>query len=233
MDQSSEPAEERIIRSWHVNAQPWADAVRLQQIASRKLVTDRAIVEAVTNAAPRDVLDVGCGEGWLARALNQNGARVLGIDVVPALVEQARRLGGGEFRVHAYDDLAARRLDADPFDVVVCNFSLLGHQSVEMLIAAARGYLRPKGSLIIQTLHPVVACGNHAYDDGWREGSWNGFSAEFRDPPPWYFRTVQSWYAMLLRCGFHMAELREPTAARAASPASVIFICHQSNAVSV
>ena len=36
----------KIIDSWGRNAAPWTNAVRGQQIESRRLVTDRAIVEA-------------------------------------------------------------------------------------------------------------------------------------------------------------------------------------------
>jgi 2-polyprenyl-3-methyl-5-hydroxy-6-metoxy-1,4-benzoquinol methylase len=230
VNHAAEPAEERIIRSWHVNAEPWADAVRSRRIASRKLVTDQAVIDAVNSVAPRRVLDVGCGEGWLARALSRSGIQVVGIDVVPALVAEATRSGGGDFRVHAYEDLAARRLDAGLFDAVVCNFSLLGQESVETLVAATNHYLRPAGSVIIQTLHPVAACGSLPYEDGWRDGSWNGFGAEFRDPPPWYFRTLESWHALLRRCRLEVVELREPTGPQASAPASVIFLCTQRNA---
>jgi 2-polyprenyl-3-methyl-5-hydroxy-6-metoxy-1,4-benzoquinol methylase len=236
VNHSPDPAEERIIRSWHVNAEPWADAVRSRRIASRKLVTDQAVIDAVSSVAPRRVLDVGCGEGWLARALSRIGIQVMGIDVVPALVAAAARAGGGDFRVHAYEDLAARRLDAGVFDAVICNFSLLGHVSVETLIAAAHHYLSPgrtrPGYVIIQTLHPVVACGSLPYADGWRDGSWNGFGAEFRDPAPWYFRTLESWLAMLRRCGLEVVEMREPTGLQESAPASVIFLCTQRNTAS-
>ncbi|WP_221176052.1 class I SAM-dependent methyltransferase [Brevibacillus nitrificans] len=33
---------------------------------------------------PSRVLDVGCGEGWLARTLNEEGIDVVGIDGSPA-----------------------------------------------------------------------------------------------------------------------------------------------------
>lgn len=233
MKHGPDPSEERIIRSWHLNAEPWADAVRSRRISSRTLVTDQAIIDAVNSVAPRRVLDVGCGEGWLSRALSRSGVQVVGIDVVPALVAEAARSGGGDFRVHAYEDLAARRLDAGIFDAVVCNFSLLGRESVETLIAATNHYLRPGGAVIIQTLHPVVACGSLPYEDGWRDGSWIGFGAEFRDPPPWYFRTLESWHAMLRRCRWEVVEFREPTGLRASAPASVIFVCVQRNLASL
>src|SRR5690606_8793522 len=83
----------RILEAWRANAAPWTDAVRAGRIASRRQVTDRAIIDAVSAQRPHTVLDVGCGEGWLARALATRGMTVTGIDAVPALVEQARAGG--------------------------------------------------------------------------------------------------------------------------------------------
>lgn len=180
-----------IIAAWHANATPWVKAVRDGDIESRRLVTDGAVVDAIVSHAPRSVLDVGCGEGWLARALSSRGIRVIGVDVVPALIEQAHNAGGGEFHVAAYEELTEGKLDV-LVDLVVCNFSLIGKESVDGIIAAAKSLLHPGGILIVQTLHPLVACADHAYRDGWRPGSWAGFSEDFVRPAPWYFRTLES-----------------------------------------
>jgi 2-polyprenyl-3-methyl-5-hydroxy-6-metoxy-1,4-benzoquinol methylase len=227
MEDSLNASEDEIIRSWCVNARPWTRALRSQSIASRKLVTDQAIIDAVRSVAPRRVLDIGCGEGWLARALHSVGVDVLGIDAVPDLIAEAKRLGCGDFEVRSYRDVAAGALNRGSFDTVVCNFSLLGNESVESLVGAARSYLTVPGYFIVQTLHPVAACGDQLYQDGWRAGSWAGFGPEFSDPAPWFFRTVASWYAMLRRCGFEVVECREPTARGATAPSSLICICSQ------
>jgi 2-polyprenyl-3-methyl-5-hydroxy-6-metoxy-1,4-benzoquinol methylase len=224
MGSSPDTHEQHIIRSWHLNAEPWSEAIRSGSIKSRKLATDRAIVEAVACAAAARVLDIGCGEGWLARRLTEMGIEVVGIDVVPALVAQAAR-GAGEFHVQDYASLANREFHCPPCDAAVCNFSLLGSDSVESMLAALHGYLRGRGRLLIQTLHPLAACGDLPYEDGWRDGSWQGFSAEFKDPAPWYFRTLESWLRMLRRCGFELLDLREPTIAGSSAPMSVLFTC--------
>jgi 2-polyprenyl-3-methyl-5-hydroxy-6-metoxy-1,4-benzoquinol methylase len=225
MNCDPDPRELHIVRSWHANAGAWSEAIRTASIASRKLVTNRAIIEAVSAVSPRRVLDIGCGEGWLARALASFKMQVIGIDAVPALVAQARALVGGEFHVQEYASIANRQLRLDPVDAVVCNFSLLGKESVEDLLGALPAYLNDRGTLIVQTLHPIAACGQNPYEDGWREGSWLGFGSEFSDPAPWYFRTLESWSAMLERCGFDILERREPMSAGADAPASVIWIC--------
>ncbi|MHB8534858.1 MAG: class I SAM-dependent methyltransferase [Sulfuricaulis sp.] len=213
----------KIVESWGKNASSWTAAVREGKIESRKQITDRAIVDAILSRSPRSVLDIGCGEGWLARALVRQNIHVIGVDVVPGLVEEARCAGGGDFRTMSYEEIAAGKLSAS-VDVIVANFALLGKESVEGIFRSAPSLLSSPGSFIVQTLHPVLACGDLPYRDGWREGSWAGFSADFTDPAPWYFRTRKSWIKLFMDNGFRLREVREPLHPKTRKPASVIFI---------
>jgi 2-polyprenyl-3-methyl-5-hydroxy-6-metoxy-1,4-benzoquinol methylase len=215
--------EQKIVDSWHRNVPQWTAAVRDGQIESRRLVTDAAVVEAVLSFSPSTVLDVGCGEGWLARRLAEAGAMVTGVDVVPELVARAQSAGGGDFRVLAYAEVEKDAFRT-AFDAVVCNFSLLGNTSVDTLLRAVPSLLHPDGVLVVQTLHPLAACGDQPYRDGWREGSWAGFSSDFTDPPPWYFRTLESWLALLAESGLRLVSLREPVHPQTGKPASVILV---------
>lgn len=213
-----------IVASWHKNASPWITAVRDGEIESRELVSNQAIVETVSSLSPQTVLDAGCGEGWLVRRLAEGGIRALGTDAVPALIASAKAAGSdGQFRVASYDDLASGKLGS-AFDVVVCNFSLLGKASVEKLLGAASTLVNPHGAFVVQTLHPVVACGDRPYRDGWREGSWDGFSSRFTEPAPWYFRTFESWVTLFTTNGLRLVQVREPINPKNQKPASVIFV---------
>ena len=220
---NSEPNDARIIESWLQNAEPWTTAVRERQIESRNFVTNAAVVEAILDRAPRLVLDVGCGEGWLARALHSHGIDVIGVDVVRELIERATSAGGGDFRLASYEDIARGTLDVHA-DVVVANFSLIGRESVDDLIASIPKLLAPHGSLVIQTLHPVTSTGDQPYRDGWREGSWTGFSNAFTNPAPWYFRRLETWVHLLTTRGFRIARLLEPLHPISGNPASIIFV---------
>lgn len=219
-------SDERILCAWERNAQAWTDAVRRGAIATRRQVTDQAIIEAVLKQAPISVLDIGCGEGWLARALTARQITVIGVDGVPALIEAAQLAGGGSFYLMTYDDLAAGRFGTC-VDAVVCNFSLLGNESVTALLRALPDMLSQDGCLFVQTLHPLEACGELPYQDGWRNGSWDGFSSKFKAPAPWYFRTLASWIDLLGACGFHLLEIQEPLHPESQRPASVIFVAQR------
>jgi SAM-dependent methyltransferase len=210
-----------IIDSWSKNTNPWTVAVRSGEIASRRLVTNQAIVDAVRSRSARTGIDIGCGEGWLVRALG--GIEMMGVDVVPGLIDNAREAGGGDFRVLSYEEIADGQLNVT-VDVAVCNFSLIGKESVEGVFRAARSFLKPQGALIVQTLHPLVACGEAPYLDGWREGSWSGFSSDFIDPPPWYFRTLESWIRLFGENGLRLLEVREPVHPDTGKPISLILM---------
>lgn len=214
--------EEQILQAWAQNASRWTQAVRDGEIASRRLVTDRAVIEAALARAPRTALDLGCGEGWLSRALAAQGIEVLGVDAVADLVAAASA-GGGEFRQLSYDEIAAGALQ-QRFDVVVCNFALLGAGSVERLFAAMPSLLQPQGVFVVQTLHPLLACGDAPYVDGWREGSWAGCGGGFGAAAPWYFRTLGGWLALFERSALRLIELREPLSPDSGKPASLIFL---------
>jgi 2-polyprenyl-3-methyl-5-hydroxy-6-metoxy-1,4-benzoquinol methylase len=220
--EDSQNREERILRSWHANAGPWTSAVREGQIESRRLVTDLAVIDAVRELQPARVLDLGCGEGWLTRTLSRLHMQVIGVDAVPELVESARSLGG-EYRLCTYGEIAAGESGLEA-DLVVCNFSLIGKDSAEAAFRAAHRILPAGGHFVVQTLHPVAACGDEPYEDGWREGSWTGFGDEFTDPAPWYFRTMDSWVHLFEEHGFRLTETKEPMHPRTENPTSVIFV---------
>ena len=214
-------AEAALRASWESNAAAWTDAVRTGAIASRRAGTDAAVVEAAGARGSVRVLDVGCGEGWLARALSARGHRVVGIDGSGALVEEASRSGGALFRHLCYDELIADPAAAGgPFDTIVCNFALLG-DPVAPLLEALRTAAR--GALVIQTVHPISA--GEPYADGWRTESFEAFGTGAWRPMPWYFRTFGGWHAEIARSGWRIDEVREPSDPETGRPLSLLFIC--------
>lgn len=217
---SADANETLLDQRWRQHSDAWIDAVRARRIPSRVAVTDQALVDAILDYRPDTLLDLGCGEGWLARRLAPLGIAVTGIDAAPALIDAAREAGGGRFVVAGYDALPPA---LGSFAMAVSNFALLGKEPVERLFAALPQRL-PGGHFIVQTLHPLIACGEQPYRDGWRRDSWTAFSAGVEEPPPWYFRTLESWVRLFGAHGLRLLELREPRAPATGQPASVVFI---------
>ncbi|WP_152221116.1 class I SAM-dependent methyltransferase [Pseudomonas sp. SCB32] len=212
----------RIRHSWQANADAWTHAVREQRIESRRLVTDAAILSAVAAGPAHRVLDIGCGEGWLCRALAERGSQCVGVDASALLIEAARQSGGGRFEVMDYADLITQGESLGRFDALVCNFALLD-ESIAPLLSVLRERLEPGGRLLIQTVHPWSACVEEPYADGWRLETFAAFGEAFSAPMPWYFRTLESWLALLAASGWRLRQLREPRHPQSGKPCSLLL----------
>lgn len=215
-------------QSWTVNAQAWTSAVREQVIPSRRLATDAAIVAACVRAMEgrRDLrtLDVGCGEGWLARRLATMGAVVTGIDASAPLIDAARAAAGGpDYACVSYEQLEANPMAVEgPFDLVVCNFALLDDRAAPVLAALARR-LPASGVILVQTVHPWAAVGDAPYEEGWRTETWGAFGNGFSAPMPWYFRPIGSWLAAAREAQLVVDRLEEPTHPESGKPLSLLL----------
>ncbi len=210
--------ERQLQQSWISNAAAWTDAVRQGRIASRKAGTDAAIRDAILSSPPCRVLDLGCGEGWLARSLSAQGYEVTGVDASSALVAEAQASGGGRFLALSYEQFVSNPASlSGPFDVIAANFSLLG-ANLRPLLEALRSRLTPDGALFIQTLHPA-----NLDESGWRVETFAQMGPAFTSPMPYYFRTFGNWIEELTAAGFRTARCREPLNPETSRPLSLLI----------
>lgn len=215
--------EDRLVHSWVRNAESWTEAVRAGHLESRRLVTDHAIVDAVLACGGSNILDVGCGEGWLARHLWSQGRNVVGFDGSSQLIDRARELGGGSFIALSYGAFARdpERVGRD-HHVAVCNFSLLGRE-VRGLLSALLHVVAAGGRLVIQTVHPATV-EDRPREDGWREETFDPLAPLEFSAMPWYFRTRDSWIEELQESGWRIVEVREPQHPSTGEPLSLILL---------
>jgi 2-polyprenyl-3-methyl-5-hydroxy-6-metoxy-1,4-benzoquinol methylase len=213
--------ESTLLQSWHHNAHSWIEAIRTGTIESRLKVTDQAILLAVLGRQ----LDLGCGEGWLLRALAERGIKAVGVDGDATLVEAARAAGSSPVHVASYEELVEAKVDIGrDYDLICANFALL-HQDIIPLLTAMNALLAPGGALVIQTLHPWTAAAGD-YQDGWREETFAGFKGQWQTMP-WYFRTLSSWLNALDMAGFQLVALQEPQHPQSPVPQSLLLVAKQ------
>jgi SAM-dependent methyltransferase len=105
----------------------------------------------------RLTLDVGCGEGRLARDLKERGHNVRAFDASPALVEAARSADPSLDVAQA--DAGALPLEDGATDLVVSFMVLMNVDDLESVVSEAARVLEPGGRFCIAITHPINTAG--------------------------------------------------------------------------
>jgi SAM-dependent methyltransferase len=96
-----------------------------------------------------DALDVGCGDGLLARKLAKTAKRVTGVDSSPMMIARARELAGDRPEPRFVEgDFLTVDLPAAGFDFV-CSVTTIHHMDFEAALTRMRDLLRPGGTLVV------------------------------------------------------------------------------------
>jgi SAM-dependent methyltransferase len=172
--------------------------------------------------APRGrTLDLGCGEGRLARDLAASGHRVVAVDASPRMIDAARA-GGGDVD-YRLADAAALPFDDRSFELVVAFMSLHDMDDLGAVAASVTRVLSEAGVFCFAVVHPLNAAGRFLGKDGDSafvvEGSYfasRRYADEVeRDGLQMTFhgrhRTLEEYSRALEDAGLAIAALREVT----------------------
>jgi ubiquinone/menaquinone biosynthesis C-methylase UbiE len=113
-----------------------------------------------SGAAPRDVIDVGCGTGRLLESVVERwpAARVTGIDASEAMIAEARCKHDGHDRFSFVNaDASALPFAPASFDVALSTISLHHWQHQASGIREVARVLRPGGSFILVDIDPPLS----------------------------------------------------------------------------
>lgn len=179
------------------------------------------------------VLDLGCGNGYIARKLARGGAKVVGVDRSHELIERARAREqadplGVEYAEADAADL--RPLGGRRFDLAIANMSLMDIEDAAGALHELGRVLVPEGRLVLSLSHPCFDVDTRsayvletslAPATVYRKVA--GYRPLHRDLYPWvlpngtvvwtygYHRPL-SWYVKQLRAsGFVVVDMEEPS----------------------
>ncbi len=116
-----------------------------------------AVLALAGDVDGRTVLDAGCGPGLYAEELLRRGARVVGFDQSPALLELARERvkNQASLRLHDLSEPLDWLADAS-VDLVVLALALNYVDDRVAMLREFRRVLRPSGALVVSTTHPMA-----------------------------------------------------------------------------
>lgn len=207
------------------NADFWIKIIREGLDPYRTRLTDSVVLTALGECQGKDILDAGCGEGYLSREIARRGGVVTGVDVTEPLVEAASRAAELEGLpiVHCVADLAQIPFEDESFDSVVCNHVVADLEDLEGSLAEIARVLRPAGRVVIMMLHPCFY-GARSENSGQRRMLSAGeyfetrtFEQEFvvsgitsRARVKIWMRPMEAYISALVNNGLYIEDLREP-----------------------
>lgn len=158
-----------------------------------------ALVELVPEGASARWLESACGTGLVSRALAGRVGSVVGVDLTPAMLEQAQR-GAAEEGIEnvsfSVGDATALEFGDGSFDGAVTRFSLHHIPLPGRVIAELARVVRPGGWVVVSDLVADEADGNAA---AWREEI-----ERLRDPSHWACRTPEQLREMGAEAGLSL-----------------------------
>jgi SAM-dependent methyltransferase len=167
------------------------------------------------------VLDVGCGEGQVARSIARGGTQVVGLDPTPSQIREAHRRGGPPLFVQA-------RAEQLPFGdytfgaVLLC-LAIEHIDPFEPAIDEIARVLAPGGQFLLLLVHPLLQAPGSGWveeagsDEGyWRVGSYlpDDFVVDEVEPGihlPFNHRPLSRYIHAMGAVGLLLEDMVEPS----------------------
>jgi len=162
---------------------------RYEDTAARLEPAARVVVEHVAPASDEQVVDIGCGTGNAALLASERGARVIGVDPAPRLLEVAREEAAarGLDATFAVGEAAALPLADGEADVILSAFGVIFASDPRAATAEMARVTAPAGRIVLSAWIPSGA--NHEAARAAGEAVQNARGGPAGPPPfPWHDR---------------------------------------------
>ena len=148
----TDPVKQQVAAHWGRRAAHFdEDFGHSIRTAAERAAWDRIFGLVLARLSALDVLDAGCGTGFLSLEIARRGHRVTGIDFAPAMLAEARRKAAEQGAAVRFEEADAEQLPFSPnsFDLVVSRHVLWTLPHPEAAIDEWIRVLRPGGRLAV------------------------------------------------------------------------------------
>jgi SAM-dependent methyltransferase len=169
--------------------------------------------------AGQEVLDAGCGEGYLSRILAVRGARVTGVDLAPRLIELAGQKGSSSEIVYRTADLSVPQPElASRFDAVASYLVLNDVEEYRGFAETLARSLKTGGRAVLGFNNPYSYMLRRGLGSAYFEsGSMHPCGLKSSGVPVWFYhRTLPEYLDAFLDAGLRltrMVDLERPSMA--------------------
>ena len=140
------------IQDWNRDADVYAQMIGTPDDRIYQQFRD-VLWDSLGDLSGLDVLDIGCGHGWLSKLMLEAGANVWGIDGALALLEKARQnCPGVEFA--EWDLINGLPKTDRKYDRMIAYMVLMDVPDLDKLLENVRNGLAEKGKFIFTITHP-------------------------------------------------------------------------------
>lgn len=170
-----------------------------------------AIRKQIGTVSDLNVLDAGCGPGFLSLYLLNNGANVTGFDISPKMVELAKMRAEGRGVFHVADMAQPLRfIENEKFDLVVSSLAIDYVKEWNVPLKEFWRALKPNGRFVFTVQHPLGAYlwynPPSAFGVHYVEATWSGFGGEPVVVPD-YYRSFEEIINPLIENAFSIKKI--------------------------
>ncbi len=212
--------------TWETIADWYAERLRVGS-AMHEFARDILLAALPSDLSGYRVVDLGCGEGIITRAVAGRGATAVGVDpterlVAHALAAEAAAPSGATYAIDDGSSLAT--VDSDSTDLVTAGLSLNNVPDLDAAVGSVRRVLVPGGRFVFTVPHPCFEAphaswvdpaegasrrliGDYLVEGFWRSANPGGVRRAGNQ-----HRTLSRYLMVLIDHGFVLELVAEPAA---------------------
>ncbi|NHI84265.1 MAG: class I SAM-dependent methyltransferase [Candidatus Thorarchaeota archaeon] len=224
-----------IEEQWQVNSEAFAELIGGTGTPHHQEILVPCLDRMIGDVTGKDLLDAGCGEGYLSRRYAKKGASVTGVDISRKLIKLCNFHTIGNARYHVGNICALDESYESSFDIALCNLVLLNVPCLDDALKGFHRVLRENGILVFSVVHPAFNFygpgtwemgkkdpetrrrrglffkvdnyfDEHEYQRYWRTRQ----GEKFPVPISFFHRTISTYANAVVETGLDILEIDEP-----------------------